>query len=84
MSFLTVLIVENSHILAGIGFIFLKELSYTKVERLLIPNLDPSEKSGELINKQVKFFNSGFSFYFFFLSFFLFFFFFKLVAPIFD
>ena len=74
MSFLTVLIVENSHILAGIGFIFLKELSYTKVERLLIPNLDPSEKSGELINKQVKFFNSGFSFYFFFLSCFLCFF----------
>ena len=44
MSLLTAFIVKNSHILAGIYFIFLKNGLTLKLERLLMPNLDISEK----------------------------------------
>ena len=43
MSLLTALIV-NSHILAGIYFVFQKKASLTKLERLSIPSLSLSEK----------------------------------------
>ena len=42
MSLLTALIVKNSHILAGLYFIFLKNVLYQTW--LLIPNLEVSEK----------------------------------------
>ena len=49
MSLLTAVIVKNSQILAGIylNFLLKKNRSYTKIERLSIPNLDISEKRSE-------------------------------------
>ena len=44
MSLLTASVVKNSHILAGIYFIFLEKTSYTKLEKFSIPNLDFSQK----------------------------------------
>ena len=49
MSLLTVPIVKNSHILAGIYFIFLKERPKTKLESLAIPNLDLTEKIEKVV-----------------------------------
>ena len=49
MSLLTVPNVENSHILAGIYFIFLKERPKTKLESLAIPNLDLTEKIEKVV-----------------------------------
>ena len=55
MSLLTAIIVENSHILAAIYYIFLKKMSQTKFERLSIPNLDLNEKIEKVFIKQDKF-----------------------------
>ena len=44
MFLLTVLLVENTHILAGIYFIFLKERPKPNFGNLEIPNFDLSEK----------------------------------------
>ena len=49
-SLLATLVVKNSNIFAGIYFIFLKA-SYTKLERLSIPNLDLIEKIGKVVIK---------------------------------
>ena len=51
MSLLTALIVKSSHILAAISFKFLKKTSYTKIERLSIPDMDLSAKIGEVVIK---------------------------------
>ena len=51
MSLLTALIVKSSHILAAISFKFLKKTSYTKIERLSIPDMDLSAKIGEVAIK---------------------------------
>ena len=48
MSLLTAFIVKNSHILAGIYFIFLK-IVLDQAERLSIPNLDLIEKIGKVV-----------------------------------
>ena len=48
MSLLTVLIVQNNHILTGIYLIFLKNV-LAKLERLSIPNLDLSGKIGKVV-----------------------------------
>ena len=50
MSSLTVAIVKNSRILAGIYFIFAKN-SLDKLERFSIPNLRISEKIGKTVFK---------------------------------
>ena len=55
MFLLTSLVVRNSLILAGIYFIFLKKTFQTKLERLSILNLDPSEKIGKVAIKKDKF-----------------------------
>ena len=49
ISLLTVLIVKNSHILAGMHFMFLKKCR--KLEKLSIRNLDFNEKIGKLVIK---------------------------------
>ena len=50
MFLLTAPIVENSHILVKIYFIFLKTF-LTKLKSLSIPNLDLSEKIGKVVIK---------------------------------
>ena len=47
MSLLTDLIVKNSHILAGIYFVFLKKLLRPNLK---IQNLDLSEKIGKVVS----------------------------------
>ena len=51
MSLLTALIVQNSHILVEIYFIFYlsEKTSYTKLEMLSISNLDLSEKIAKVV-----------------------------------
>ena len=51
MSLLTALIVKNSHILAGMYFIFLKTCPRPNLKRLSIQNLDLSEKIGKVVIK---------------------------------
>ena len=51
MSLLKTLIVKNSYSLAGIDFPFLKKTAWTKLEKLIIPNLDLSEKIGKVAIK---------------------------------
>ena len=51
MSLLTALIAKNSHTLAVVYFIFIKTTSYTKLEKLSMPNLDLSEKTGKAFIK---------------------------------
>ena len=48
MSLLTALIVKNSHI--NVPYLS-KRASYTKFEKLLIPNLDLSENIGKVVIK---------------------------------
>ena len=50
MSLLTALIVKNSYILAGIYYVFLKNVLY-QTWRLSIPNLDLSQKIGKEVIK---------------------------------
>ena len=52
---LTAFTVKNSHIFAGIDFIFLKKTYLTKHERLSIPNFDLSKKIRKVVIKQDKF-----------------------------
>ena len=51
MSLLTVLLVKNSQILAGMYFIFLKNCPRPNLERLSMQNLDLSEKIGKVVIK---------------------------------
>ena len=51
MSLLRASVFRNSHILAEINFDFLKNTSYMKLQRLLIPNLDLGEKIGNVVIK---------------------------------
>ena len=53
MSLLTVPVVKNSHIEAGISFMLLKNVQ-NKLERLSIPSLDLSEKSRNAVSKESK------------------------------
>ena len=55
MFLLTALIVKNSHVLAGIYFIFLKTL-WTKLKSRSIPILDLTEKIGKVVIKSDKFY----------------------------
>ena len=50
MSLLTDPVVKNSHIEAGISFMFLKNVQ-NKLERLSIPSFDLSEKIGNAVSK---------------------------------
>ena len=54
MALLTTLIVKNRNILVGNYFIFLKKTTQTKLERLLIPSLDLSEKIGKVVIKDCR------------------------------
>ena len=54
MSLLTALIVKNSHILAGIYFLFLKKRPRPNLKGILIPNMELSEKISKLVTKQEK------------------------------
>ena len=50
LSLLTDPVVKNSHIEAGISFMFLKNVQ-NKLERLSIPSFDLSEKIGNAVSK---------------------------------
>ena len=50
MSLLTASTVKNSHVLAGVYFIF-QETSKTKLQMLSIPNLELSEKIGWVVSE---------------------------------
>ena len=50
MSLLIALIVQNSHILAGICFILLKNV-LDQIEKFLIQNLDLSDKIGKEVRE---------------------------------
>ena len=50
-SLLTAQTVINSHILTRIYFIFVKKMSWTKLESLSIPHLDLSEKIKKVVIK---------------------------------
>ena len=58
LSLLTALVVKNSHVLAEIYFVFLKNVQTIKLEWLSISNLDLSEKIGKAVIKLGKFYRS--------------------------